>query len=263
VFPSVADFLETLEAPRTRAAYTRDLALFEEYCASIRIAPSAGTDSALADFVQSRALAGDASSTLTRRVAAVRSYLRFVGVDTSTVPGPHAPSVARLDDRRTVTFAELRAMLETSQPTSTRLLAVTLAGSGLGLDAVRIVRFDDVRVGNDGGAVLGVGSRHVPLPGLVETLLWELWEGRRGEFVFAGRGDGPVTRQAAAKRIERLGAAAGIDGLTATVLQRSAVLLARTALQARAVGRPQRWAERPAAVHPMHAIVRCLSDPRS
>jgi hypothetical protein len=257
MFPSIVEFLATLERPPTRSAYTADLRHFEAFCATRRLLPSAAALAELEAFVAWRLDSGDAPATAARRLAAVQAYLRFLSIRLEPVPWrPPRPSQGAAPG---LGLADLAAVATAPVPAADRLLALVLAATALALDPLCTRRFDNVERGADAGAILVGPTWRVPLPGRFEELAVEAWERRgAGEYLFGHRAHRAPTRQTVGNRLRRLGVAAGVGPLTARQLQRAARPLAQLALETDRVGDPRRWSTGPPARHPIHALDRCL-----
>jgi integrase/recombinase XerD len=233
--PDVLAFLDHLAAvrnlsPRTIDAYRRDLSALSAFLRRRpgAPAPARASEDDLEAWLAAERSAGLSEATRARRLAAARSFFRFLRDDGARaddpaegVEGPRrrrplprvlaAEEVERLlaaPDPRTARGLRDRAMLEILYACGLRVSELVALRVGQ-LDLRRGL----VRVSGKGGR-----ERWVPLGGkAVQALEGYLRDGRdalatgRCETVFPGRRGGPLTRQAFWALIRRLGAQVGIS----------------------------------------------------
>jgi len=204
----VADFERHLRAERGRSVHT-----CRAYVADVRhlLAWSVehrGTqevsDLDLADlraWLSSLTRDGGARSTVARRAASVRTFLRWA-TRTSRIPGD--PSLRLLAPRRASTLpgvlqvAQARDLLEVAAVASddddplrvrNRAVLELLYASGIRVGELVALDAEDLDLGSDLVRVMGKGSKERAVPfGVPARTALELWLGRRGELVTAASG---------------------------------------------------------------------------
>lgn len=226
--PAIESFLAlstTRLSPRTVEAYRRDLA---DAAAFLGGSPAAATADRLAEYVAAMRARGLASTTIARRVAALRSFYRHQ-VLLGTRPDNPAADL-RLPRRtrtlpRTLSPGEAERLIEAAVGTTPRALrdhALVELLYGAGLRVSEAVGLDRAGVDLEGRVVrcLGKGSKERVVPigrKAAEALTRYMARGRpyldrhhRPELFLNARG-GPLTRAGAFLILRRLADAAGLD----------------------------------------------------
>lgn len=228
----------------TRDAYRRDLELYCDFLAAggcDRLARS-NADSIL-EFLDARRRAGDGDRTVARRLAALRSFHRFLlreGVVRedvlSRLPSPRRPRrLPKALDRGAVTRL-LRSLEGDDSPLGLRDRAVVelLYGTGVRVSELCALSLGDL-VRADGVIqsckVIGKGGkeRYVPIHSLAAAATERWIERGRTHLATAESGAAllisvrgrPLRRTDVAQRLGRLGRRAGIARLTPHVLRHS------------------------------------------
>ena len=226
----------------TLAAYDADLRDYFAYLIEMGVAdPADVTRDDIAGYEADLAQRGYASSTVSRRVSAVKGFHRFLAADEIVATNPAASVVIpkkpdRLPDALSV--AQVAALLDQSFPEDARgardraMLEVLY---GCGLRVGELVGLDVGDVDFDGGVlrVFGKGSREriAPISGTAEHALSEyLYGGARAELSMKGKGaaaaflnarGGRITRQAVHSIVARAGEHVGILNLHPHMLRHS------------------------------------------
>ncbi len=212
-------------APRTVEAYRRDLVAVSK---SLGRSPASATREDLEQYLAELRGAGLASSTIARRVAAVRSFFRYQLLVGSRTDNPAAeiglPRRARLLPR-TLSAGEAERLMEAASETTPRALrdrALVELLYGAGLRVSEAVGLERSGVDLDERLVRSVGKggkeRVVPLGrSAVDALRRYLARGRPfldrhhcPELFLNARG-GPLTRAGAFLILKRLAEKAGLE----------------------------------------------------
>lgn len=226
--PAVESFLAlsaTRLAPRTVEAYRRDLA---DLGAKLGIAPEHATHDQLAEYVAQLRADGLASTTIARRVAALRSFFRHQVLLGARPDNPAAD--LELPRRRralpkTLSPGEAERLIEAAKGTTPRSLrdrALVELLYGAGLRVSEAVGLEKAAVDLDARLVRAVGKgskeRVVPIGRqAADALRRYLARGRpyldvrhRPELFLNARG-GALTRAGAFLILRKLAGAAGLD----------------------------------------------------
>jgi len=212
-------------APRTVDAYRRDLADLAEF---LQGSPAAATPERLAEYVASMRARGLASTTIARRIAAVRSFYRHQTLVGARADNPAAdlelPRRARTLPR-TLSAGEAERLIEAANGTSPRALrdrALVELLYGAGLRVSEAVGLDRAAVDLEGRLVrcIGKGSKERVVPigrEAVDALRRYLARGRpyldcrhRPELFLNAQG-GALTRAGAFLILRRLAGIAGLE----------------------------------------------------
>lgn len=230
-------FLEMLAVERnasqhTLDAYRRDLERFSTYCAEIRVRPNAVTAREITGFVRALAADGEAKSTQNRRLSAVRRYMRFLYTEGqrsddpgAMVDGPKAPKplpkVVSMDTvTRLLAVAAETARDGSCATTRRRALVEILYAAGLRVSELVSLPERAIAPGRASMVVCGKGGRErlcLLTPAALEAVAD--WRAARGpstsRFLFpASSAAGHLTRQAFARELSTLAAAAGVPPLS-------------------------------------------------
>ncbi len=227
--------LERGASPHTLAAYRRDLAGYSAFMKDARgvTDPDDVTRDDLTAWVVSLRAAGSAPATVERRVAAVRSFDRFLlreghvrRLATADLPLPATPQ--RLPD--VVSIAEVDRLLSQpfgDDPAGLRDRAILEVLYGCGLRVSELVGLDVRDWDRTGGLVRVVGKgdkeRVVPIAGAAERALAEYLSAGRPSLratvprrrsdvdaVFLNRRGGRLTRQSVHTLVKTYGGRAGL-----------------------------------------------------
>ena len=212
-------------APRTVDAYRRDLA---DLSAWLGGSPSDATTDRLAEYVATMRADGKAATTISRRVAAVRSFYRhevLLGTRTDNPAAELELPRRRRTLPRTLSPGEAERLIEAAAGTTPRSLrdrALVELLYGAGLRVSEAVGLERSAVDLEGRLVrcIGKGSKERVVPigrEAVESLRRYLARGRpfldsrhRPELFLNAKG-GPLTRAGAFFILRRLAGAAGLE----------------------------------------------------
>ncbi|WP_420392510.1 tyrosine recombinase [Acuticoccus sp.] len=230
--PTVDAFLEMLAveqdaSPHTLDAYRRDLEAFSVLCQGRGVVPRDAQADDVAAFLSRLSEAGAASATRSRRLSAVRGYLRFLYAEglrgdepSSAVEGPKKsrplPKVLSVADvTRLLTVAEEEAA-RGARGAARRSALVELTYSS-GLRVSELVALPDAALARDREAILvrGKGGRERLVPvtrhAAAAVARWRAERGASAHHLFPARSaTGHLTRQAFARELKVLAAAAGL-----------------------------------------------------
>lgn len=254
-----------LQSPRTAKAYQRDLALFEEHCASMGGDLADAQRHHVISFEENLSRRGNGPATRRRRMSAIRSfysYLDQIGVD-------HASPATGLDPVPTLRaggFAIgigelLRCLAEAARdPDENRgavLALVLLAGYRLRVD--QMLELTEADLDRERATWrLGIGDNSVVVPRELRSLIPDAAR-HADRFLLSGAGTS-VTRQTVGRWIRRLGEDAELSrALTPRILQRSAPGLALTIGSVPSVAMSRDWTRLPDADHPAVPLARYLA----
>jgi integrase/recombinase XerD len=212
-------------APATVDAYRRDLADLTEFLGS---SPSSATPERLAEYVAGMRARGLASTTIARRIAALRSFYRhqmLLGARSDNPAGAlELPRRAKTLPR-TLSPGEVERLIEAAVGTTPRALrdhALVELLYGAGLRVSEAVGLERMAVDLDARVVrcLGKGSKERVVPigrKAAEALTRYLARGRpyldrrRRPELFLNAHGGPLTRAGAFLILRRLAGAAGLE----------------------------------------------------
>ena len=218
--------VEKAASPHTLEAYRRDLARFATVCRAAGIVPEAATAAELSAFLRAMSAAGEASATQSRRLSAVRRYLRFLYAEGlrsddpgATVEGPKKirslPRILSIEEVQRLLAAAEDAARAAIPGAARRSALVELLYAG-GLRVSELVALPEAAAtSRDAMVVRGKGGRErlVPLTPAAHLAV-ERWRGLRGRsprFLFpAASKEGHLTRQAFARELKTLAGSAGI-----------------------------------------------------
>jgi len=215
--------VERAVSPHTLDAYRRDLEALGAFAQQQGVAAPARLDAArLREFVAAEHRRGLSPKSLQRRLSACRSYyawlLRNGVIPASPAAGLRAPKAPRklpqvLDVDEAVRLVEV----PTDAPLGLRdrALLELFYSSGLRLSELCALRWRDLQLDAGLVTVLGKGSkqRSVPVGSHARRALgeWRTSTGAgEGDFVFPGRGGGPISQRAVQIRIRQLAARQGL-----------------------------------------------------
>ncbi|MBJ3774203.1 tyrosine recombinase [Acuticoccus mangrovi] len=236
--PAAAEaFLEMMAvehdaSPNTLEAYRRDLVRFGELCAGRGVAPTAAGEGELNAFVEAMAAAGEARTTQNRRLSAVRRFLRFLYVEGQRDDDPGAlvdspkksrplPKILSMDEvRRLLATAEEAAAAGVPGAARRAALVELLYAGGLRVSELVSLPERAVSAGRPTMIVKGKGGRErlVPITDAAHRAV-ERHRASRGavtgiaaRYLFpAASKEGHLTRQAFARELKTLAAAAGLS----------------------------------------------------
>ena len=212
-------------APRTVDAYRRDLADLSTWLGG---SPADATTDRLAEYVATMRADGKAATTISRRVAAVRSFYRhevLLGTRTDNPAAELELPRRRRTLPRTLSPGEAERLIEAAAGTTPRSLrdrALVELLYGAGLRVSEAVGLERSAVDLEGRLVrcIGKGSKERVVPigrEAVESLRRYLARGRpfldsrhRPELFLNAKG-GPLTRAGAFFILRRLAGAAGLE----------------------------------------------------
>lgn len=219
--------VEHAASAHTLAAYRRDLERFAGTCAARSVAPEAAGEAELCAFLAALSAAGEARSTQSRRLSAVRGFLRFLYVEGRRRDDPGArvggPKKAR-PLPRILSVEEVRALLEAAHrqaaagvPGGARRAALVELLYAAGLRVSELVALPEAALsaGQETMLVRGKGGRErlVPITGAAQAAVarWRAVRGPSARYLFpAAARAGHLTRQAFARELKTLAAAAGL-----------------------------------------------------
>jgi integrase/recombinase XerD len=220
--------VENAASANTIDAYRRDLARFERVCAAAGVSPEAAGEAELSAFLRALDGAGEARTTRNRRLSAVRRFMRFLyaeglrGDDPGVRvdgPGKGRPLPTVLSPReveRLLTVAEEAARGGGTGPARRAALVELLYCAGLRVSELVALPESAVAADPETMIVRGKGGRErlVPLSAPARRAL-KRYRAARGpspnRFLFpAASAAGHLTRQAFARELKRLAAAAGL-----------------------------------------------------
>ncbi len=222
--------LERGASPHTRSAYTRDLASFAEWLGAKRIASwNAVNRRHVLDYLLDQREAGLKTTSLARRLAAVKSFFRYLTQEgllaadpTSAMDGPKLWKT--LPD--TLSPAEVDRLLAqppVDKPSGLRDRAMleVLYGSGLRVSEVVTLALDDVRFDDRYLRCMGKGrkERFVPFgreaEGWIRRYLAEarprLDRAGKSKALFVSQRGGPLDRRSVWRMIQTRARAAGVS----------------------------------------------------
>ncbi len=215
--------VERAVSPHTLDAYRRDLEALDAFAQQQGVAAPARLDAArLREFVAAEHRRGLSPKSLQRRLSACRTYyawlLRNGVIPASPAAGLRAPKAPRklpqvLDVDEAVRLVEV----PTDAPLGLRdrALLELFYSSGLRLSELCALRWRDLQLDAGLVTVLGKGlkQRSVPVGSHARRALgeWRASTGAgEGDFVFPGRGGGPISQRAVQIRIRQLAARQGL-----------------------------------------------------
>lgn len=217
----------------SRAAYATDLRQFAAWCSAERVD---GRDPSRLDLERFRAAleAGYAPRTVARRLSAVSSWLRWLvelgELDVNRADAVRRPRIGKTEGATAaLTIREVRALLAAADDPSERLLVSLLATTGMRVSEACGLDLDDLRtvsgvcvamIQPKGG---GGDARPVPLPDSVCALVDEIRQERNSGPLLVGRWTPGMSRQTAARALDRLGHAAGIGHVHPHQLRATAI----------------------------------------
>ncbi|MEM6762712.1 MAG: tyrosine recombinase [Pseudomonadota bacterium] len=230
---SVDAFLEMMAVERaasdhTLNAYRRDLSLFSDLCRDRGTTAQDAAEADVAAFLASLSARGDAKTTQNRRLSAVRRYLRFLYTDglrpdepAALVAGPKRqrplPKILSVDDvTRLLTIASEASAR--GEPGAARRLALLEVLYAAGLRVSELVSLPEYAIKDGEGMMIvrgkGDKERLAPLTSAARRAVAH-WRAVRPEprprFLFpAASESGHLTRQAFARELKILAAAAGL-----------------------------------------------------
>ncbi len=243
--PVVRKFLAHLVAvrglaPRTAEAYGRDLRdLVAWLSRQGETPPERVGEEELAGWLRSLRARGLAPSSRARRLAAVRSFLRWLREERLREDDPARRLGGPRRGRalpRVLTSREVEALLAAPDPATPaglrdRAFLELLYASGLRVSELATLKRRQLDLRRGLVRVVGKGNRERVVPvgrrALEALRAWleaaDARAGRRSEYVFPGRGGGSITRQALWMRVRKLAARAGIppDRVSPHVLRHS------------------------------------------
>lgn len=215
----------------TLEAYRHDLVRATAFLESRGQGLETASEADLRAFLQAETAAGRAASTVARRLAALRTYFRFLYLEGRRPDDPaagldapkRAPPLPRLLDETEV-LALIEAARADPSPAGVRLLTLLELLYATGLRASELVGLPLSALAADRSHLLvrGKGGRErlVPLGGPARAAL-ERWLGLRGGFLEAPRSarflfpsrsrSGHLTRQRLLQLLKALAPAAGLD----------------------------------------------------
>ncbi|WP_024870257.1 tyrosine recombinase XerC [Pseudoxanthomonas suwonensis] len=215
--------VERAVSPHTLDAYRRDLEALDGFAQQQGVAEPARLDAArLREFVAAEHRRGLSPKSLQRRLSACRSYyawlLRNGVIPASPAAGLRAPKAPRkLPQVLDVDEALRLVEVPTDAPLGLRdrALLELFYSSGLRLSELCALRWRDLQLDAGLVTVLGKGSkqRSVPVGSHARRALgeWRASTGAgEGDFVFPGRGGGPISQRAVQIRIRQLAARQGL-----------------------------------------------------
>ncbi|MCF3934540.1 tyrosine recombinase [Acuticoccus sp. M5D2P5] len=209
-------------------AYRRDLVCFADVCRGRGVDPEKAGEADLSAFLKAMAARGEAKTTQNRRLSAVRRFLRFLYAEGaraddpgSLVDGPKRPKALP----KILSIEEVRGLLVAAEEAAqaggagpTRLAALLELLYAGGLRVSELVSLPESAVANRREVMMvkGKGGRERMVP-LTEAahLAVERYRAARGpspnRFLFPARSrEGHLTRQAFARDLKGLAAAAGL-----------------------------------------------------
>jgi len=214
--------VERAMSPHTLDAYRRDLDALRDWAAAQEAgAPHALDGPALRRFVADEHRRGLSARSLQRRLSACRSYyawlLRHGRIAANPAAGVRAPRAPRrlpqvLDVDEAVRLVEVPA--DTPLGLRDRALLELFYSSGLRLSELCALRWRDLGAGGT-VTVTGKGGkqRSVPVGSHARRAL-EAWRASTGagadDFVFPGRGGGPIGQRAVQLRVRQLAMRQGL-----------------------------------------------------
>src|SRR5690606_14588244 len=223
----IQGFLEYLRveraiSPHTLDAYRRDLQALQDWAVERGEDVVRMDGGRLREFVASEHRRGLSPTSLQRRLSACRSYyawlLKHGVIEASPAIGLRAPRAPRklpqvLDVDEAVQLVEV----DTSAPLGLRdrALLELFYSSGLRLSELCALRWRDLHLDQGLVTVLGKGSRQRSVPvGSHARRALEEWRASTGagsdDFVFPGRGGGPISQRAVQIRMRQLAARQGL-----------------------------------------------------
>jgi integrase/recombinase XerD len=213
----------SLRSENTRTAYSADLVTFLQFAGAHQVAPL-GDPRVLRPLIDlwmtEQQADGAAAATRARRLAAVRSFYRYVTIEGYMERDPSAmvrrPHVPNEPSKTALTLGEARAILEATTTGSgspaTRAAVGLLLGAALRVSEAISARVEDIshRDGHTVLSVVGKGERRrvIPLSPLTLEMLGPLPV--EGWLVPAPDG-GQCNRYQVAHMVRRIAEAAGID----------------------------------------------------
>ncbi|WP_108659656.1 tyrosine recombinase [Acuticoccus kandeliae] len=215
-------------SPHTIEAYRRDLTCFDEVCRARGVVSEAAGEADLSAFLQSMSARGEAKTTQNRRLSAVRRFMRFLYADGrrgddpgALVDGPKRPKslpkILSMDEvRRLLTVAEEAAEAGGAAPARRSALLELLYAGGLRVSELVSLPESAVNDKREAMIVRGKGDKERLVP-LTEAARRAVARHRaaRGpspnRYLFPARSrEGHLTRQAFARELKALAAAAGL-----------------------------------------------------
>ncbi len=228
-------------AARTAEAYGRDLRDLAEWLARRgNRSPERVDEDELAEWLRELRARGLAPSSRARKLAAVRSFLRWLREERTREDDPARRLAVPRRGRplpRVLAAAEVEALLAAPDPRTPaglrdRAFLELLYASGLRVSELASLRWSRLDLRRGLVRVVGKGNRERVVPvGRRALAALRAWldagapgKGKpRSEYVFPGRRGRPISRQALWARVRRLAARAGIppDRVSPHVLRHS------------------------------------------
>ena len=209
--PGSAEFLAGITSARTRQAYERDLDVFGEYLASIRVSLGDVQRYHLLAYAEHLDHIGYRPSTIDRRLVAVRRFLIHQRME----PGSSVTSSQSRGPMPTVGLADVQRLIAAVDEPS-----LVLEGIAILLSVSRCARVDDLVAipASDlsKSFELSIGSDVHQLPKTLRIPLRELERQAAGGLLFGG-----LARQTITRRVRRHGERLGIAACTPQMLARS------------------------------------------
>jgi integrase/recombinase XerC len=248
--------IERAASPRTLYAYRTDLTQFADFCANLGVVSLGELSQQLARrFVINRHGQGDGPATLCRKVASLRSWVRFLhrrgfvpedfGPLITAPRKPQAlPRGIAVDEARQLIAPPPGSPTEQLLDERDRVMAELLYATGVRVAELVGIRLGDLDLSQASVRVLGKGSkeRMVPVPAHTVALLREYLarvrphlmpaDGLASEALFPGYMGKALTPRTVRRRLERLAKQQGLwKHLTPHMLRHSYAthLLARGA----------------------------------
>ncbi len=230
--PDIANFLDHLLLERgmsfhTIDAYGRDLERWEAYCTERQISLYPVTSEYADAFSRRMHNEGLSKSTIQRRLAALRSWSRFLMDEGIIESGSWKPELPKKGRRlpRILTESEVARLMDACREGNEYLalrdrgILELCYGCGLRASEAVAVRLEDLNPGNRLLRIRGKGEkeRMVPFVGNVVTAVTDYIEEARGKVlsrgvseVFLSRNGNPLGREDLWKIVRKRGKLAGI-----------------------------------------------------
>jgi integrase/recombinase XerD len=223
-----AVWLEQGLSDHTLAAYRSDLQGFARWLVGRRETLLGARRELLLAYIGVRAAAGASARTMARLLSSLRKFYRYQVREGRSGEDPSA----RIDSPRlgrplpkSLSEAEVEALLaapdlDTALGQRDRTMLELLYASGLRVSELVSLRCAQINLRQGVVQIIGKGNRERLVPLGEEALDWvqryacdvrpALLGGRRNDFMFPGRNDGPMTRHAFWHRLKRYAVRAGI-----------------------------------------------------
>lgn len=218
---ALASFLARYREP-TLSSYRVDLRCYLRWCSEVDVEPLRVTRPQLELYLRRLEGCDYAPATIARRFTTVATFLRYAVIDghipTNPADAVTRPKVDWAGQKRTVLhpleFAALLAAARASGGTDHALIAM-LGMIGLRVSEACHADIDDIRYqsGYEILHVVGKGSKpaDIPLPIPVLRAIREATDGREHGPILLNRAGRRLNNSAAARRLRRLSARAGIS----------------------------------------------------